>query len=157
MTRGVSPAKKVSVALRRKNAVKLRAAGLSIPEIAKKLKYTNDKAVRQDITRALKEHGREETGELLELEMMRLDHLQAGLTQAFDGGDRKLADQILRVMTRRAAYVGLDASSREDDYSDVDRWLAGVVDGDEPEIDPEDLLGDELDVEDLEPDELDGD
>lgn len=136
-------------ALRRAEATKLRAEGYSNEEIKDDLGYASVAGVRADIRRHLRENGREEAKELLDLEMMRLDHLQKGLTEGFDNGDLALADPILRVMTRRANYIGLDAGNREDDYSDVDRWLAGVVDGDEPNLDPDDILGEELEVEEL--------
>lgn len=154
MARKIQPAKKrTEIEVRRKNAVKLRVAGATDAEIAERLGYPSTKAVRTDISRALKKYAREDTRELLELELMRLDHLTKGLMHEFDQGDPKMADQILRVMTRRSAYLGLDIDHRKDTgNSDVDQWLAGIV-GDKPdlELDPDDVLGEEIEeVDDLE-------
>lgn len=85
---------------------------------------------------------------MLELEMIRLDKMTVTAMNAVQAGDLKGVDAGLRIMARRAAYIGLDATQRENDYSDVDRWLAGDAEGDF-EIDINEVLGDELDDDEI--------
>lgn len=152
MAKKTSP-KKIDYALRRGAALKLRVAGIPYPVIADRLKYSSVETCRKDIQKGIKSVVREPAEELVDIELMRLDHLTVGLMQEFDQGDRKMVDQILRVMVRRSAYLGLDHEKRKDvGNSDIDQWLAGMV-GDKPdlELDPDDVLGEEVEeVDDLE-------
>ncbi|KZF17315.1 hypothetical protein [Rhodococcus sp. EPR-134] len=148
-----SPKKVVTAAVKRREAVKLRAHGLSIPAITKRVGYNSDKVTREAIRQELKSADREDLTQLLELEMMRLDKMTVTAMNAVQAGDLKGVDAGLRIMARRAAYTGLDATQRENDYSDVDRWLAGDAEVDF-EIDINEVLGDELDDDEI-PDDLD--
>jgi hypothetical protein len=77
--------------------------------------------------------------------------------RAIAAGDLKGIDGLIKLQERRSKYLGLDHTEKDNDYSEVDQWLAGTAEVDFT-FDPSEIgideNGDELDdeVEDL-PDE----
>jgi preprotein translocase subunit SecD len=92
--------------------LQLRASGLSFREIACELSVapsTAFKAVARGLA-AANERNVEEAASLRDLEVMRLDEMQAALwEQAVDECDTRAIDRVLRIMERRARLLGLDA------------------------------------------------
>ena len=151
--------------MRRIEAVKLKVAGLSNEQIRQELGYRTCAAVRADIRKEMRDYARENVGEAVEIELARLDKatelvmsiINGALHISDDDEENKSASKALFAVDRlvslnraRAALVGLDASQRgNDSSSDIDQWLAGLV-GAEPNLDPDDILGEEIEeVEDL--------
>lgn len=121
-------ARKAVIAERRTKAITLRLAGADYDTIAARLGYSGRAAACKDITRALAvamaDLGRS-ADELRELELTRLDRLQAAAWAAAVGGDLRAIDTVLRVVDRRCRLLGLDAPVRAEvlTISDVDREI----------------------------------
>lgn len=110
-----SPKNTVS-AQRELEALRLRALGHSFDEIGAALGIT-----RQGATKAydrgmagLKEETKKAAEHALEMELFRCDLLQKGLMPAATAGETHAALAALRVMDRRAKYLGLDAPSKSE-------------------------------------------
>ena len=96
--------------------LRLRTQGKTLRAIADEMNISNASVVSRGITRALKEITREPAEELLELELLRLDDLYTKAHGQLDGPDRLPAiDRCLRVLDRRAKYLGLDKQTTTTD------------------------------------------
>lgn len=95
---------------RRAKALTLRKAGLSYPQIGKKLGVSYQTAYR-DVTKELKEIPREAADALRHLECERLDNLQTRLEIELQNGHIAAAMPLIRVIERRARMLGLDQPS----------------------------------------------
>lgn len=125
----------VDTAERDAEAARLRSRGVSYPEIARQLGYTDKANARRAIEKIMAEVVREPAEELVRVETERLDHLlrealtvlenehyasSAGrLVIGPDGGPLaddgpKLAaiDRLLKIAERRSKLLGLDAPSK---------------------------------------------
>lgn len=92
-------------------ALELRMAGFSYPEIAAKLGIavgTAHKYVAGSIAKTRQEAA-ETAEEIRTLEVSRLDKMLAVLAPMAESGDMQAIDRILKIQERRAAYLGLDA------------------------------------------------
>jgi hypothetical protein len=87
--------------------MQLRLSGHSYDEIARYLGITKRRAQRI-VERELGRAFREPTELLLQMELDRLDALQRAYWDAAIAGDGEAADRVLRIMDRRARYLGLD-------------------------------------------------
>jgi hypothetical protein len=94
----------------------LRLHGLTFPEIARKLPEMGFRAVGVSrvhaiVTKSLRSCRDEPARELRQLELLRLDQLQAAHYPAAMGGDAAAAARVLSIIDRRARLLGLDAGS----------------------------------------------
>lgn len=106
-----SAAQRAKTAERRRKAVEMRLSGLDWQTIADKLKYASRGAANKDVSRAVDLLTREvvtAAAELRDLELLRLDRLQAAMWRDAMNGDDKAVRAILRIMDRRARLLGLD-------------------------------------------------
>jgi hypothetical protein len=92
-------------------AVKLREAGFPLDEIAVILGVTVDKTLRDirhtiDEGRSLVDDGYR--AQIIELELRRLDRLQAAQWDTALDGDTRAAETVLKIMDRRYRLLGLD-------------------------------------------------
>jgi AraC-like DNA-binding protein len=87
--------------------VQLRLSGHSYDEIAQYLGLSK-RRVQRIVERELSRAFREPTELLLQMELDRLDALQRAYWDAAITGDGEAADRVLRIMDRRARYLGLD-------------------------------------------------
>jgi len=87
--------------------IQLRLSGHSYDEIAQYLGLSK-RRVQRIIERELSRSFREPTELLLQMELDRLDALQRAYWDAAIAGDGEAADRVLRIMDRRARYLGLD-------------------------------------------------
>lgn len=97
--------------MRRKQALDLRCAGASYRLIGETLDVSRQQAHR-DVTRALRNLAKlsEEDAEAMRtLEEYRLNKMLRGLWPAALKGHQGAVDRVLRIMDRRARYLGLDA------------------------------------------------
>jgi hypothetical protein len=112
-----SKAQRAATAERRGKAVAMKIAGLDFETIAKRLGYASRGAACTDIDRALAANIAEQNqqaAELRELEILRLDRLQAAAWTAAVGGDLRAIETVLKVIDRRARLNGLDGSVKVD-------------------------------------------
>lgn len=89
-------------------ALELRKAGATYDAIAKRLGVT-DAAVIKMVRNLLAETARQPADDVRELELHRLDTMILGLWQQARSGDVQAIDRVLKIMDRRASYMGLDA------------------------------------------------
>lgn len=110
-----SRAQRAKTAERRGRAIALRLAGLEYQAIADRLGYASRQAARVDVERALQANLAEESRQadlLRQVELQRLDRLQAAAWPAAAGGDLRAIDTVLKVIDRRCKLLGLDAPIR---------------------------------------------
>jgi hypothetical protein len=112
-----SKAQRAATARRRQQAIALRLAGASLDTIAAQLGYAGRAAVCVDLGRALDialaDQARDAEA-LRQLELMRLDRLQAATWGRAMTGDPGAVMAALRVIDRRCKLLGLDAPQRHE-------------------------------------------
>jgi hypothetical protein len=94
----------------------MRLHGLTFHEIARKLPEAGFRRVSVSrvfaiVTKNLRSCREQPARELRQLELLRLDQLQAAHYQAAMGGDAAAAARVLSIMDRRAKLLGLDAGA----------------------------------------------
>lgn len=89
-------------------ALQLREQGGTYEQIGRVLGISLSRAY-QDIEEALKEITREPAEHVLKVELRRLDRLWQVAYQESLKGDMKAMDRAIKIMERRARYLGLDS------------------------------------------------
>jgi hypothetical protein len=108
-----SKARRAVTAKRRTDAITLRLAGMDWTSIADRLGYSDRGAACKDVTRALEANiveQRVSAEELREVELLRLDRLQAAVWGAAVQGDLRAIETCLKILDRRAKLLGLDSA-----------------------------------------------
>lgn len=98
-------------------AVALRLAGLDFQSISDQLGYTNRSVAAQDVDRAISariEDGTRSIDELREMELLRLDRLQAAAWAKALAGELKSIELVMKIIDRRCKLLGLDAPERHE-------------------------------------------
>lgn len=114
--------KRLAVADRRRRLLELRRAGMTFPDIVERhpeLGYKSKAAAAQDAKRALKDYLDEVARDVLSLELSRLDGLMEPMWVQARKGNQGAVDRALRIMDRRARYLGLDYADRNVEASDA--------------------------------------
>ncbi|MGV2855404.1 hypothetical protein ACNPON_17640 [Glutamicibacter sp. AGC13] len=98
---------------RRIKALQLRAARLTYQQIADRL-YNGDRGnCWRDIQKAISAQEAEAVNEVRAQEVLLLDELaRPQIKKALETGDDKAVMAVLRIMERRAKYLGLDAPTQ---------------------------------------------
>jgi hypothetical protein len=110
-------------------ALELRKAGVSYRVIAARMEMSQGgafKAVMRAIDR-IRAESSEKAEQLREIELMRLDSLQAGIWVDAVNGDPKAVNTLLRLMKRRAELLGLDAPSPKDAGHSAEKIKAKII------------------------------
>lgn len=141
MAKGAAQVSQTKAALRRQDAVKMRAKGAAFREIQEELGYATLEGVKRDIRTELREGHREDLADVLELEIMRLDSLYLTAREAADEGDWEAGRLALAIHKQRGDYLGLNEIGKEAGDSAVDSWLNGVIGSKEDDLDSDDILG----------------
>src|SRR5207253_10591831 len=89
-------------------------AGASFDAIARTLGYRARSGAHKAVLAALHETLVEPADAVRQLELDRLDRLLLAVWQPACGGDYRAIEIVLKLMDRRAAYLGLDAPQRID-------------------------------------------
>ena len=103
-----SAAQKVATRRRRAQCVELAAQGMSYDNIAKTVGYSNRGGAHKAISAALKAHQADAVDQLREMEVQRLDGLQAAVWADALAGDIKAVDAVVRIVQARVKLLGLD-------------------------------------------------
>ena len=117
---------------KQRKAVELRLAGANYYQIAQALGYSGHTGARHAVQRGLTLAITEPAAEVLQQELARLDRLMSGLwTQAVQG-NMLAVDRILKIMDRRAKYLGLDqikvdVTTYDGDLADLDAALQALT------------------------------
>lgn len=110
-----SKAQRAVTAERRSKAIALRLAGADYEAIATRLGYASRGAAYTDIDRAMQSAVAEQEQEaavLRQVELARLDRLQAGIWTTALAGNLKAVDTTIKIIDRRCKLLGLDAPQR---------------------------------------------
>lgn len=135
---GVPSSRSVDIARRRAQALELRRAGVSWQDIANRLGYKSRSAACQDVRRAMEDIVRVPAQQHIAEEVDRLDAMLQGLWPSARKGGVQSIDRVLKIMDRRARYLGLDNGLRSDSVEDARSMLGelsralGVVAGTPP-------------------------
>lgn len=100
---------------RQAKAVALRLAGLDFQSIADQLGYSSRTTAGNDVRNAISarvQDGTRSIDELREVELMRLDRLQAAAWAKALTGDQKMIELSMKIIDRRCKLLGLDAPAQ---------------------------------------------
>ena len=99
--------------MRAQLAFELRRAGASYELIAEKLRYASAAGAESSIRAVLnRKYKPEAVEEVVSMELARLDALQLIAWRRAKEGDLSALDRILKIMERRAKYLGLDVKEQ---------------------------------------------
>lgn len=93
---------------RRRQACELRLAGVEWAQIAKQVGYASASGAFDAVQAAIREGVEESAAQVRQQELARLDAMLMGLWTKARRGDAQSVDRVLRIMDRRAHYLGLD-------------------------------------------------
>lgn len=100
--------------MRARVAFELRQAGASYELIAEKLGYASAETASKAVHNSLKKlYKPDDVQEVVTLELQRLDALQLIAWRRAKEGDLQAIDRILKIMERRAKYLGLDTTETQ--------------------------------------------
>jgi hypothetical protein len=132
--------KQISAAERQLRAVELRKQGYGFQEIADQLDYAGPSGAHKAVMAALRKTIQEPSDELRKLECERLDVMLKSLWPFVLKGSPRHVEQALRVMDRRAAYLGLDAPKQVEDHRTVTVRIMAEQIGKELGLDADELI-----------------
>ena len=117
---------------KQRRAVELRLGGATYEVIAKAVGYAAASGARYAVDAGLKIAIIEPAQEVLNMELHRLDKLLFGLWPTAVRGDVTSIDRVLKIMDRRAKYLGLDqikvdVTTRDGDLADLDAALQALT------------------------------
>lgn len=116
---------------KRKRCLELRMAGLSLEEVARREGYSGRQGAAKAIDTALMDIIREPARAVLALELNRLDAATQAIWKKVRSGDIQSIQTLIRVMERRAKYLGLDAPTKSavtiDDLPNDPKELAALA------------------------------
>ena len=110
MGKGKHSAKAIEKSEKAVQALELRKAGATYDQIAEQLELATRMTAWRLIDGAITERmENSEAAKIRHMELERLDSLLLSMWQKAVAGDLKAVDRVLRIMERRARYLGLDA------------------------------------------------
>jgi hypothetical protein len=114
--------------------MELRAQGWTWQRIADEVGYSNASATKHAFDNAIKRTMQPVADEVRTLELERLDRFLSYLWDKIEQGDPVAIDKGLKIMDRRAKYLGLDAPIKQevevtnyDGGTEVDRELKRLI------------------------------
>jgi hypothetical protein len=114
MTERTASERRLSAHDRRLEVLRLRKAGKDFREIAAEVGYAGPSGAYQAFETAMRETLREPADQVRALELERLDAMLRAVWPSALEGEVRSIDTVLRLMDRRARYLGLDAPARVD-------------------------------------------
>ena len=99
---------RVQTAEKQAQALELRKAGATYQAIANELGYAHSTGAHKAVMAGLKLVMQEPADSLRKLELTRCDRMQQAVWPAVLRGDVRAINAVLRIMERRAVYLGLD-------------------------------------------------
>lgn len=129
-----SRAGKVDVLKREQQVIELRGQGWTWQRIADTVGYASAGACKVAFDNAIKRVMQPAAQETLTLELERLDRFLSYLWSAIEQGDPVAIDKGLKIMDRRAKYLGIDAPIKQqvevtnyEGGTEVDRELKRLI------------------------------
>ena len=127
-------ANKVETLKRETQVLELRAQGWTWQRIADATGYANASAAYNAFDNAIKRTMQPASDEVRTLELERLDRFLSYLWTAIEQGDPAAIDRGLKIMDRRAKYLGLDAPTKSqvevttfEGGTEIDREIARLT------------------------------
>lgn len=125
---------KVDTLKRETQVLELRSKGWTWQRIADATGYASAAAAYNAFDKAIKRTMQPASDEVRTLELERLDRFLSYLWSAIESGDPAAIDRGLKIMDRRAKYLGLDAPVKQqveittyEGGSDIDREIERLV------------------------------
>lgn len=112
---------------KRAQALQLKLAGATNEQIVEAGIYANRGTVSREIKKALADITHDAAADVLKLELSRLDTALMGIWGAVRSGDVFAIDRMLKIMDRRARYLGLDQPVESDNVSEVREAMVGFL------------------------------
>ena len=103
----------VNAAIRAQKALQMRQLGYAYERIAEQCGYVNRGSAYHAVQRELSRLIKPEAEGVLDLELSRLDQMLTVFYGKAMKGDGWSMDRVLRIMERRAQYLGLDRKPQE--------------------------------------------
>jgi hypothetical protein len=104
---------------RQRAAIELRKVGNTFQEIADELGYASASGAQNAVLSALRKTLQEPTDELRKLECERLDVMLKSIWPFVLRGSPRHVEMAIKIMDRRASYMGLDAPKQVEDNRTV--------------------------------------
>lgn len=104
---------RIDVAERRAKALRMRRSGATFQEIADSLGYASRGKAHDDVRVAFDAITSTPAHEVLEAELSRLDGMLSKLWPKVERGQVTAVDRVLKIMERRARYLGLDSPIKQ--------------------------------------------
>lgn len=114
MSESKTSARRLAATERQLQALELRAGGVSFPRIAQRLGYDGPSGAYKAVLTALKRTQQEPADEVRRLAVERLDRILFAIWKRALDGDLECIDRVLKIETRRAKLLGLDAPDKID-------------------------------------------
>jgi hypothetical protein len=129
--------KAITAAERQAKALEMRKGGATFAVIAARLGFKGPQGAHETVSKAIALIPREAADELRAMEVERLDAMLAGLYARACKGDEAAIDRVLRIMERRARFLGLDLPPAEptkpvNGLREMNAEADAYVDPDEP-------------------------
>ncbi len=103
--------------------LRLRKKGLSYQAIADEIGYSNASGAEKAVKAALDRITQEPAEELLKLEIQRLDTMLLNIWDKVCEGDLYAIDRVLKIMERRAKFLGIDVPTKIDAFIRSDQKI----------------------------------
>lgn len=110
--KGLTSPEAIERAKRRSNALELRGAKVTFEDIAERLGYSSAQHAHRDVMKGITDLVEAPAKDIVAEELASLDRVQQTLWPLVRRGDLAAVDRLLKVMERRARYLGLDQPDR---------------------------------------------
>lgn len=110
---------KAARAVRMKRALSLRLQGKSYDAIAAEMKLGHRSSAFRLVADAIEGIPKEEAEQVLAMELERCDAMLVALQPKIEKGNTLAVDAALKIMARRAKYLGLDAPTKQEHSGSV--------------------------------------
>lgn len=114
MSESTTSERRLAAIEKQRRALELRKSGVSFPQIAQELGYSGPSSAYGAVQSAIRRVLQEPAEEVVRLELARLDEMLFAVWDAVCGGDTQAIASAIRIMERRAKYLGLDAPTKVD-------------------------------------------
>lgn len=119
--------KRAEAQAKRAQALELKKAGATNEQIVEAGIYANRGTVSRELKKALADITHDAAADVLKIELARLDTALMGIWGAVRNGDVFAIDRMLKIMDRRARYLGLDQPVEADNVSEVREAMVGFL------------------------------
>ena len=128
--------RKVAANDKQRQALEMRKAGATYDDIARALGYSQPAVAHKAVKTALKFSLRDVAEDVRDIELHRLDQALLAIWPGVRSGDLKSIDRFLRIMERRARFLGLDVPTKVEQSGDMESVVRIIRGEPTPEAKP---------------------